>query len=47
MTKLDGGDEVDGGGGREPERLEVCGEGSRGIFKVERREDQLVDWAAR
>ena len=46
MTKLDGGDEVDGGGGGEPEGLEVCREGSRGVFEVESGEDQLVDRAA-
>ena len=47
MAKLDGGDEVDGGGGREAEGLEVGGQGSRGVLEVQSGEDQLVDRAAR
>ena len=47
LTKLDGGDEVDGGGGREAEGLEVGGQGSRGVLEVQSGEDQLVDRAAR
>ena len=46
LTKLDGGDEVDGGGGRETERLEVGRKGSRGVLEIESRENQLVDRAA-
>ena len=46
LTKLDGGDEVDGWGGREPERLEVGRKGTRGVLKIESRENQLVDRAA-
>ena len=47
MTKLDGGDEVDGGGGGEAEGLEVGRQGSRGVLEVESGEDQLVDRTAR
>ena len=46
LTKLDGGNEVDGWSWREPERLEVCGECSRSVLEIESRKDQLVDWAA-
>ena len=46
LTKLDGGDEVDGWGGREPERLEVGRKGTRGVLEIESRENQLVDRAA-
>ena len=47
MAKLDGGNEVDGGGGREAERLEVGRKGSRGVLEIESGENQLVDRAAR